>query len=106
MLNEYTVDYHPSLSEFSSRMHPLTFPWTPKGFISPYYFLNFLSNLYIPPRLQKSFKFMVLRLPENTFVSRKVEPVYSWPQGKPSPRFLSLSLLPEENYSFPPDKVF
>ena len=40
----------------------IIFLWTPKGFISPESFLNFLLNLYIPPWLQKSFKFIVLRL--------------------------------------------
>ena len=42
---------------------PITwFLWTPKGSISPESFLNFLLNLYIPPWLPKSFKFIVLRL--------------------------------------------
>ena len=42
---------------------PITiFLWTPKCFISPESFLNFLLNLYIPPWLPKSFKFIVLRL--------------------------------------------
>ena len=40
----------------------IIFLWTPEGFISPESFLNFLLNLYIPPWLQKSFKFIVLRL--------------------------------------------
>ena len=39
-------------------------------------FLNFFSNLYIAPWLRKSFKFVVLRLLENTFVSQKSEPVH------------------------------
>ena len=43
--------------------------WTPRGFISSEYFLNFL---YIPPWLRKSFKFMVLRLLEDTFISHKI----------------------------------
>ena len=38
----------------------IIFLWTPEGFISPESFLNFLLNLYIPPWLQKSFKFIVL----------------------------------------------
>ena len=103
MVNEHTVDYHPSPSEFTSRIHPLIFLWTPKEFISPEYFLNFFSNLYIPPWLQESFKFMVLRLLENTFVSQKTEFV---PQAKLSPWFLSLPLQAEGNYPFPPNKVF
>ena len=45
MVNKYSVDYHPN----------------PKGFISPKSFLNLFLNLYIPPWLQKSFKFIVLR---------------------------------------------
>ena len=62
MVNKHTVDYHPSPSQLISRIHTLIFLWTPKGFISPESFLNFFLNLYIPPWLQKSFKFIVLRL--------------------------------------------
>ena len=62
MVNKYTVDYHPSRSQLISRIHTLIFLWTRKGFISPESFLNFFLNLYIPPWLQKSFKFIVLRL--------------------------------------------
>ena len=72
MVNKHTVDYHPSPSEWTSRIHSLVFLWTPKGLISPEYFLNFFSKLYIPPWLDKSFKFMVLRLLANTFVSQKI----------------------------------
>ena len=76
---------HPSPSEFTSRTHPLIFLWTPKGLISPEYFLIFFSNLCIPPIFQpwkKCFKLMVLRLLENTFVSKRLESVhfYSYPQ--------------------------
>ena len=53
----------------TSRIHPLIFLWTSKGFISPEYFLNSFSNLYILPWLQKSFKLMVLRLLNNTVLS-------------------------------------
>ena len=44
------------------RISIIIFLWTPKGFISPESFLNFLQNLYISPWLRKSFKFIVLRL--------------------------------------------
>ena len=44
------------------RLSIIVFLWTPKGFISPESFLNFLQNLYISPWLRKSFKFIVLRL--------------------------------------------
>ena len=66
----------------------IIFLWTPKGFISPEFFLNFLLNLYISPWLRKSFKFSV-----KTTASKKIESLqfYSCPQAKLSPRFLSLS---------------
>ena len=44
------------------RLSIIIFLWTPKGFISPEPFLNFLLNLYISPWLRKSFKFIVIRL--------------------------------------------
>ena len=59
MANERTVDWHPSLSQLTSRMHPLMFLSTHKGFISPEYFFNFFLKLYIPPWLWKILKFMV-----------------------------------------------
>ena len=50
MVNEDIVDYHPSSSELTSRIHPLIFLWTPMGFILfPEYFLNFYLNLYFAP---------------------------------------------------------
>ena len=72
---ENTVDYHPSPSEFILRIHPLIFLMTSKEFIYPKYFLNFFSNLYfsktcISHHGCKNFKFMVLRLLENTFESK------------------------------------
>ena len=71
LVNKHIVDSHISPSEFTPRIHPLIFLWSPKGFISPEYFLDFFSNLYIPPWLRKSFKFMTLRWLENTFLSQK-----------------------------------
>ena len=44
------------------RLSLLIFLWTPKSFISPESFLNFLLNMCISPWLWKSFKFIVLRL--------------------------------------------
>ena len=93
MLNKHAVDYHPSPSQLISRIHPLIFLWTPKGFISPECILNFFLNLYNPPWLQKSFKFYSIKITANTFVSQKTESVhfYSCPQAKLSPRFFTLS---------------
>ena len=103
LVNKHIVDSHISPSEFTPRIHPLIFLWSPKGFISPEYFLDFFSNLYIPPWLQKSFKFMTLRWLENTFLSQKIESVhfYSYPQAKLSPRSISSLLQTEGNYPFP-----
>ena len=116
MINRHTVDYHPSLSQLTSKIHPFLFLWTRNGFISPEYFLIFFSNLYIPPWLQKSFKFMVLRLLANTFVNQRVESVhfyscpeqnsppcsYHYPKGRtkfpipPKLRFLKVYFFPNE----------
>ena len=42
MVNEHTVDYHPSPSELTSNIHLVIFLWTPKGFkLSPEYFKIF-----------------------------------------------------------------
>ena len=76
MVNEHLVDYHLSPSELTSRIHPLIFLWIPKGFSCPEYLSIFFSNLYIPPWLRKSFKFMVLRLLKNTFVNQKFESLH------------------------------
>ena len=87
MLNKHIVDYHPSPSQLTSRI-PLIFLSTPKGFISPDYFLNFFLNLYIPPWLWKSFKFMLLlRSLANRFGVKKP------PQA-------------EGNYPFLPNSIF
>ena len=74
-VNKHTFDYHPSPLELTSTIHPSIF-WTPKGFFSPEYFLNFFLNLYISQWLQKSFKFMVIRLLKKTFVIQKVESIH------------------------------
>ena len=106
MVNEYTDDYHPSPLEFTSRIYfyILYFYGLLRGLSLWNISFFFFSNLYIPPRLQKSFKFMVLRLLENTFVSK--ESVYLCPQANLSSRFLSSPLQTEGNYLLPPDKVF
>ena len=98
MVFEHTIDYHPSSSKLTSTKHHPTFLWTPKRLISPEYFSNIFSNLYIPPRLRKSFKLMVLRLLANKFVNLNIESVhfYSWPQAKLSP--IKLRILPKQPF--------
>ena len=43
-----------------------------EGCLSTEYLLNFFSNLYIPPWLRTKFKFMLLRLLVNAFVSQEM----------------------------------
>ena len=108
-INEHTVNYHPSPSSLTSRIHHLIFLWIPKGFIFAEYFLNFFFKpVYLSPWLMKSFKFTVLRLLENTFVSQKIESghFYSCTQVKLSSRFLSSQIHAEVTYLFPPNNVF
>ena len=117
MVNKHTLDYHPILSQLISRIHHLIFLWTPKGFISPKSFLTSFLNLDTPPWLQKSFKFIVLRLLANTYVSKKIESVhfYSCPLAEFSPSFYhyspgrrKLPISPEEYFlkihDFPSEK--
>ena len=62
MAIKHTVNYHPRPSEITLKIYfYLIVLWTPKRFISSEYFFIFFSNLDIPPWLQKSFKFTVLR---------------------------------------------
>ena len=68
-------------------------------------FLNYFLKLYIPPWLQESFKFIVLRLQKNKFVSQ-IESVYSCPQAKLSLRFLSSPLQEKEITHFFQTKCF
>ena len=82
MVSKHTVDYHPIPSQLISRINPLIFLWTRKGFMSPESFLNIFLDLYIPPWLWKSFKFIVLRLLTNTFLSQKIESVHFYLRPK------------------------
>ena len=69
MLNEPTVDYHPSPSEFTSRIHPLMFLWTPRlwGFTSHYGRRKVLNSL----RLLENFWFSKLNLFIFTYVTKQ-----------------------------------
>ena len=63
MINKHTDHYHPSPSELTSRIDPLIFLWTPKGFISPESFLKVhicrFENL---PRCSCSYKNTTLKI--------------------------------------------
>ena len=96
------------------RLPIIIFLWTPKDF-SPESFLNFLLNLYVPPWLWKSLKFIVLRLLQihlwikklNLFIftpapkQKSPSGFYHYPQGRrewripPEQRFLKI-FFPEQ----------
>ena len=65
--------------------------WTPKVFIFPEYFLNFFLNLYIPPWLQKSFKFLVLRLLVHLRVKNESVHFFLMPLSKTFPQVLVIT---------------
>ena len=100
MVNKHNVDYHPSPLQLISRIHPLRFLWTPQGFISPEFFLIFFTNLYIPPWLRKSFKFIVLRLLQIHLLVKKLNLfIFNYaPKQNPSlfPRQKELSIILEQ----------
>ena len=92
MKNKHTVDYHPSPSQLTSRIYPLIFLWTPKGFISPESFLIFFLNLYITTVDVEKFQIYGVKITRKYICDSKN---YSCsfllvPQAKLSPRFLSL----------------
>ena len=106
MVNKHTVDYHPSSSQLTSKIYPLRFLCTPRGFIFSESFLNFFLNLYIPPWLQKSLKFMV-KITGKYILSQKIEFVhlYSCLQAKLSSIFSSLP-PGRRNLPIPPKQHF
>ena len=76
-------------------------------YLSPEYLSDFLSKLYVPPWLGKSFKFVVFRLLKNGFASQKIESThfYSYTQAKLSPRFLQSSPR-QRKITHPPTAAF
>ena len=116
MVIKHTNDYHPITSQLISRIQTPIFLWTPKGFISSESFLNFFLNLYIPPWLRKSFKFIVLQLLQIHLWVKKLNlfnftqapkqnsppGFYHYPPGR-----RELPILPEQRFSkifFPEEK--
>ena len=108
MVNKRTVEWHPSPSQLTSRMHPLMFLWTHKGFISPEYFFNFFLKLYIPPWLRKSLKFIV-KITGKSILSHKIESVHFYTcQQNSSASFYHYPPPPQAERHFPflPNSVF
>ena len=107
MVNKHTVDYDPSPSQLISRIHTLIFLWTPKEFISPESFLNFFLNLYIPPWLWKSFKFIVLRLLQmHLWVKNWICSFLIIPPSKNLPQVFIIILQADGNCHFLPNSIF
>ena len=76
----------------------IIFLWTPKGFIYPESFLNFLLNLYIPSWLPKSLKFIVLRLLQIYLWVKKLN-LFNFtdaPKQNSSPGFYHYPRLPKQ----------
>ena len=69
MINEYTVDYHPSPSELTERIQPQTFLWNQNGVYLSRMSLEFSLKPAYPNIVAEKFQIMVLRLLENKFVS-------------------------------------
>ena len=53
MVNKHTVNYHASTSQLITRIHPLIFLWTPKGFISPESWIFFPRPAYFTLVVEK-----------------------------------------------------
>ena len=108
MVNEHIVDYYPSPSELTSRILRSHISLDSQRVYLLRIFLQFFLKPVYPIRLWKNFKFLMLRLLENTFVNQKIESVhlYSCSQAKLSLRFLSSPLQAEGNYPFPTNNVF
>ena len=92
MANEHTIDYRPSLSELTSRLHPLIFLWIPKGFISPEYFLSFSQTCISLTMVLNSLCWV-----------KKFVHFCSCLQATLPAWFLSPPLQAEENYPFLPN---
>ena len=107
MVNKHTVDYHPSSSQLTSRIYPLRFLCTPRGFIFSESFLNFFLNLYIPPWLWKSFKVIVLRLLQYICESKNwICSFLIMHPRKTLPQVFIIILQADGNCPFLPNSVF
>lgn len=96
MLTKDNLDYHPSPSELSSRIHCIIFLWISKGFISPSRtFLELFIKPVYPTKVAEKFQnhYWVWN-----FCESKIESIhsYSCPQAKLFLRFSSSALQAEE----------
>ena len=89
MVNKHTINYHPSPSQLISRIHIQFFP----------------KPLY-SAMVAETFQIYSVKITANTFVSQKIESVYSCPQEKLTPGILSLSSRQMGIAHRPPYSVF
>ena len=82
-----------NIKQIHCQLPIIIFLWTPKGFISPESFLNFLLNLYIPPQIHLWVK--KLNLLNFTHAPKQNSPpgFYHYPSGR-----RKLSIPPEQHF--------
>ena len=77
------------------------FPWTPREFISPEFFLNFFLNLYSPPWSHKSFKVPRL-LQIHLWVKKLNLFIFNHAPKQNSPQIFIITLQADGNCPFLP----
>ena len=108
MVNEHTVDCHPSPSELPSRTQPLIFLWTPKGVYLSWIFLRaFLKPVY-PTVVAKKFQIYGVKITGKYICDTK-----SWicsflpiSPNKTSPYVLISTPKAKGNYPFSLNRIF
>ena len=102
MLNQHSVYYHPSPSELTSRMHPLTFLWTRKGFILQNISWIFFLRPVHPTMVEENFQIDDIKITGKYIYKSKnwVSSFLLMPQANVSPRFLPSPLQQKEIIHF------
>ena len=98
MVKEHTVDYHPSPSVLTSRIHRFIFTWTLKALPLSKTFVEFSIKPLYPTMAGGDFQIYGVQTTGNAFVSQKLESsyFYSCHPGKTFLRFLSSPLRHNE----------
>ena len=99
---EISVDYTLILQDLP-QVNILSYFYRPRRALSLPQIFNFLRNLYMPPWLAKNVKFLVFRLPENAFASKKLNLDIFY---HANPKVLIIIPKAEGNYSSPQAAFF
>ena len=95
MVNKHTVNYHASTSQLITRIHPLIFLWTPKGFISPESWIFFPRPAYFTLVVEKFHIYSVKITDKSIYESKNwICSFLLIPPSKTLPSF----------YHYPPDR--